>query len=983
MIKFERVFLLLFCVVLVLLPSHSVFAFPQKSIQIARLDEKSVKELMVKMLIDHITYAQSIYVATDAGGYFGTGNSNEYGIRTSADYALMYAFLFAKFPDATFAGIPRNTLRYRAIGALKSGYLNHVSDPSQNLCHDNKKWGHHWQSSYWAAAYGLAVWLLWDHNNVEAGTLDSATYKSVKKMLVDEANFSISNDPSRLVKANEYDDTKAEENAWNTQILALVKSQFSSEPNAPVWDDKMKSFAMNSYGTAEDEKDNTLVDGKAVATWVVGANVHPDYTLENHGIFHPWYQTCVLTLLTESALFYKKAGLPIPGSLSHNVMNTWNNVIKKILVADGEFAYTNGCDWAMHVYSTGLAGIVALATYYRDVDASFFESRLVQYQRARQLITGNGKFVTDPAVDQERNGVIAHALVFSYLMHDYWGASSDSTSWNVFEAAQKTTKLFPYSGVIRGMNQNAYTGFSWSNYFMGTFMPRSENYLDDPYVTFPFRKGNTGNITGYFNVNGKFNNAVFQSCSYSMKKNAYATTGYIQENFYRDPVKKTFSKPALDHFIAFAQTPGNAVVYFDKVFAKDSIAVKEERGISTGIVTDPICGNSRTLYYQDGSQVVDGKVLVTVPGNWVNVDRKLGMVMAGNYAIRFGERELTNSVYVSKLYGSYNKVLRDYTAGQVVTSRNAILYSNIDEVTTASLASDAKYPACDAGWMASAVKDPDGRRFLVAANLNDSDLTPNSTSMTISYNEGAPVLESETIVTGTSGSTIIRGAPGTVQLQEMGCYVAASPGKLLTVQGDTPYQLYIKNPGKKAVTATFRIWNSANNGAFLTGSKSIEAGKTYLAQIAGGAVSFSIATYPGNYRRCSDGKYPTATSHEGGNLPLNVMDGDVNTSWISGDLPTTTAPQYLTMDLHSSYFVDRVIVKPEIKSGPKELVVEVSADGSFYTVVSEQSTTRLSNSDPSQPITFRNVAARYVRLKITSSYSTINTQIREYEVYGQ
>jgi hypothetical protein len=40
---------------------------------------------MIKMLKDHVTYAQSIYVATDAGGYFGTGNSNEYGIRTSAD----------------------------------------------------------------------------------------------------------------------------------------------------------------------------------------------------------------------------------------------------------------------------------------------------------------------------------------------------------------------------------------------------------------------------------------------------------------------------------------------------------------------------------------------------------------------------------------------------------------------------------------------------------------------------------------------------------------------------------------------------------------------------------------------------------------------------------------------------------------------------------------------------------------------------------
>lgn len=954
--KVKSVMILILCLLMFLTSSFSVFAYPAGSINAAQLSETQVKDLMATMLKDHVTYAQSIY--TDRGdgtGYFGNGQSTEYGVRTNGDYALMYAFLYNRFTDATFAGVPRATIRDRSIAALKYAYSTHTVTGTIN-CTDGLKWGRSWQSSYWAAAFGLAVWLLHDI----PGTITDTTYNNVETMLLDESNYSL----TRAVPYQETNDTKAEENAWNTSILALTKGQFPSDPNASQWDTKMKSFAMNSYSTVQDEQDNTIVDGQTVATWVLGANIHRDYTLENHNIFHPWYETCPLTILTESALFYKKANLAIPGSVSHNVVNVWNNVIKEIFVADGEFAYPNGLDWAMYVYTVGLAASASMATYYQDVDAKFFESRLVQYQRARQVATGNGKFATDPAVDQERNAVIAHALVFSYLMHDYWGENSNSTTWDNFEAAHKTTKVFPFSNVIRGINNSAYTAFSWKDYFMGTLMPRSEGYLDNPYVTFPYKKGNTGNITGYFQVIGKAYNAVYQRSTFNEKDNCYATAGYITEN-----------DASLDHYIAFAQTPGNAVVYLDKVLAKGSITVKDEGGISTGILTDPICGNSRTLYYQGGSTVSDGNTPVTIPGNWANVDRRLGLVMGGTYALYFGGRELLNSVYVSRLFGTFNISPRNYTAGQVVTTRNATFYSNIDEATTAALAADAQYPTCALGWKNSAVKDPDNRRFYVAANLYCS--TP-STTMTLSYPEGAPVFEKDTTITGSSGSTVVYGVLGTAQIQEMGAYVSASTGSLTAVQGDTPYKAYIKNPGASAVTATVKIWN---NGSFLTGTQSIAAGESYLAQISGGAVTFSAAAYRVNY---AFGATASASSTYPGYSTANVNDGDTNTglrpecSWANAN--GSALPQWVQLDFGASKTFNRVELYSSTGYAVKDYQIQYWNGSSWIDAV----TPVTGNTQVHRTHTFSAVTASKVRLlgNMGPDAQPQYIRINEIEVYN-
>lgn len=950
--KVRSVLVLFLCAVLVLISTMSIIAYPGGSINPVQLTESATLDIIAAALKDHVTYAQTIYHDNNAyipgTGYFHTGNSGEDGVRTNADYALMYAFLYYKFPDATFSGVPRLTIRDRAIAAFKYAFNTHQT--GSYTCKDGLKWGRQWESSLWTQALGMAAWLLWSD-------LVTTTQNGVKTMVTNEANYNAGRTPP----TNEWSDTKAEENGWDTNILALAKGMWPADPNAGTWDNKMKSFAMNTYSTLEDEQDTTVVDGDTVQNWVLGANLHPDFAMENHDIFHPIYEMVPVQELTESAVFYAKAGLAVPGSLAHNVMNVWNNVLKKIVVADAEWAYPNGIDWSIHDYEH-LEAYSALATKYQDVDAKFLESRLVQYMRARQLTTSNKSFLLNPDVGARRHGVIAHRLVYAYLMHDYFGpVPASTTTWDDLENSQRTTKLFPYNKIIRNLNSQRYTAFSWQKSFMGIVMPKSATYLDTPYVTNPFKTGNTGGLTGYYDVSGKTRNATYQSNTYAMTNDSFATTGYITED-----------DASLDHYIACAAAPGNPVVYMDVVKAKGSITVTKEGGIMLGVESDTIGGDPRTLYYNGGSQNSNGSTLVSIPGNWVNIDNKLGMIVSGGQGITFGERELKNSVYLAKLYGSYSTASRGFNNGDIVASRMAVIYSNVSNTTMSSLNSDLKYPAVSAGWKGIAVKDPNGRRYLVLGNFYGGE----KSTMTHSYTEGAPVLTSSTAISGSSGTATVVVGRLAAQIQEMGCYITASTGLLKAVQGSTPYQAYIKNDSGSTVTATVKIWD---NGSYLTGTQNITAGVCYLAQVSGGAVTFNTATYPGDYRMVSKGKYVTATSHEGNYLPYNAIDGDTANFWVSLNAPSISVPQYLTMDPQGNYRVDQVSVRSRANYGPKDVAVEVSYNGSTYTQVASST---LPNSEGPHNLTFTGTDARYVRLKITSGYNSRNVQVKEMEAYG-
>jgi hypothetical protein len=126
------------------------------------------------------------------------------------------------------------------------------------------------------------------------------------------------------------------------------------------------------------------------------------------------------------------------------------------------------------------------------------------------------------------------------------------------------------------------------------------------------------------------------------------------------------------------------------------------------------------------------------------------------------------------------------------------------------------------------------------------------------------------------------------------------------------------------------------------------------------------------------GKTMTATSNQSSYPPSYANDEDTNTFWVSQDWPETIT-QYLTCNLGGTYNVNEVWIYPRANYGPKDTTVEVSTNGTSFTQV--VASTALTNGDGPYILTFTATNATHVRLKVTTSYSTQNTQVREFKIF--
>lgn len=126
------------------------------------------------------------------------------------------------------------------------------------------------------------------------------------------------------------------------------------------------------------------------------------------------------------------------------------------------------------------------------------------------------------------------------------------------------------------------------------------------------------------------------------------------------------------------------------------------------------------------------------------------------------------------------------------------------------------------------------------------------------------------------------------------------------------------------------------------------------------------------------GKTMTATSSQSSYPPSYANDDVTDTFWVSQDRPEVTT-QYLTCNLGASYTVNEVWICPRANYGPKDTTVEVSTNGTSFTPVAGP--TALANGDGPYIFTFGAVSATHVRLKVTTSYSSQNTQVREFKIY--
>jgi len=136
-------------------------------------------------------------------------------------------------------------------------------------------------------------------------------------------------------------DTRAEENAWNAQLLATAYSMLPNHPNAQSWNEAAKCFAYHTFSKGES------------ACGITSRTISDDFTLGNHNLWpYPLYTLAGITGLQQGQFSYLLAGLPVPQEFFHNIeerinSGVWRRNITQCM--NDAFEITNEChagkDW--------------------------------------------------------------------------------------------------------------------------------------------------------------------------------------------------------------------------------------------------------------------------------------------------------------------------------------------------------------------------------------------------------------------------------------------------------------------------------------------------------------------------------------------------------------------------------------------------------------------------------------------------------------
>lgn len=260
--------------------------------------------------------------------------SLEHWIRPNTMALQGLAFLYRFGPyDEQRVGISRPDLLAKIICPMMR-YLTTTHVTGTRPTSDGKKWGDHWQSAYWAQMLGRAAWWVWDDlpPDIRAG---------VRSLVAHEADRFVGEEPPHQLK----NDTKAEENAWNSKIFDMAVVLMPSDPRRPAWEKAFQRWALSAFLRPADEHSSVIIDGRPLSEQFLGANIYDDFTLENHRRVHPDYMgTFIMTL--GCALDHEMTGRQPPEALLHNARGIYEN-LKWFFLPDGGCVYPNGEDWEL------------------------------------------------------------------------------------------------------------------------------------------------------------------------------------------------------------------------------------------------------------------------------------------------------------------------------------------------------------------------------------------------------------------------------------------------------------------------------------------------------------------------------------------------------------------------------------------------------------------------------------------------------------
>jgi hypothetical protein len=548
------------------------------------------------------------------------GKSDEHNIRPNTHTAFGLAVLARCLPDDAFPPeFTRQQAHDDAIAILRFALATHGAGGQR--CTDGKQWHNQWQSALWAYSAGQAAWLLWDDLTPEMKWLAA-------RMTCDEADRFIDLRPPMQIVS----DTKAEENAWNSQVISLAYNMFPRHPHHERWRDAAIRWIINSFPTEADRTRDDVIDGRPLSAWLVGANVYDDYTLENHDRVHPDYMSTT-KMLVFLRLNYAWAGNAPPAALDFNVEPIYQRC-KWLTFPDGGFFYPNAQDWQLHRNADWFDDHCCMAVVYHDAQAARLMRIVLDTSEKMAARTAPAGPIVQPheTIFASTNQFIFEGDARAYLLMAALGEGPEPVSEEQLWHDLNGVHLFKYGmfGVRR--SKNAVASFSWGRQVMGLVVPMDRDLLLSP---------NDRSMVGMVTVDGVSDRAAVRRVETPRIENALAVVGILDRGRVSkaaatttQPRRIVNTPPIAEQRFGFLSLQDGTTVYVD-TFALTGDAKPSSIDLGTlGVLNDRdwvYHDGTRTLHADTGETTFAAADAATRPpvkldAKWLNLDDKLGIV---------------------------------------------------------------------------------------------------------------------------------------------------------------------------------------------------------------------------------------------------------------------------------------------------------------------------------------------------------------------
>jgi hypothetical protein len=571
------------------------------------------QQIYLQCLTNFETYAESIWTTSSTipdSGYWGDGGSTgNGGIRGNSGIAVAYAVLCLALPND-----PRYATRLsRVRQALNYDYHTHVSGSYNTVSGNKWGWssgtlatctsqsGSDWQTAEWSGSMGLACILM-------QSNLPAATITGVQTVVASEANHRATIPPcTRILSAG---DTKAEENAWDANILALAAAWMTNNASESNWLYAAKNYLVNTYTVAYPDLITPNTTGDPLASWVSTVTLFPSYALENHGFYHPTYEMVAGMSAGDSLLMARQANPAIAAQLQpfaeHNVMAVWTNNLNTLVMSTGDFAYPAGVDWAVRDFEHN-SFIAWMASHFNDPLARWADGQLAQCVRYHQVQNGNGTFVGISAnpgggILFYREAVEARRTAIAWLHWNYADYPTGSVT--------APTNTLMYNTDVQVIHQRSAFGTFSISYdgarILANVEPSALSVPTNAFIASPRLPG----IIGL--------GALGAPTSATVVNYATNAAGFTAE------LKITSSLGATEDYI---KSTGESVAIIEVPSLNSGSIASSGGSFTCGIENDPLTGGSRLLEWSANSATINGLSGVTrnLTNNWICVAGRYGL----------------------------------------------------------------------------------------------------------------------------------------------------------------------------------------------------------------------------------------------------------------------------------------------------------------------------------------------------------------------